>query len=104
MPDKPEMTREQLARIELLTIEHGKVTVHPVDEHSICKVEFAGRALMLDEDGEETIPPLESIPFRLPTEMVKRLLGADTVDAMIVQRADSPYPDHTVGNSLQAAI
>src|SRR4051812_15726560 len=104
MPEKPEMTREQHARIESLLNEHGGLTVHPPDENLIVKVEFAGRTILLNEDGDETIAPIETIPFRLSTEMVKRLLGADTVDDVIVGQAESTYPDYAVGRTLQTAV
>lgn len=104
MPEKPEMTREQHARIESLANEHGGVKVYPPDENLIVKVEFAGRTMMLNEDGDETIPPLDSIALRLPTDLVKRLLGADVVDDEIVSAADASYRDYRVGSSLQSAI
>lgn len=104
MPEKPEMTREQHARIESLAIAHGGVMVHPPDDDCIVKVVVDGRTIMLNEDGDETIPPLDSIALRLPTDLVKRLLGADVVDDEIVSAADSPYRDYRVGSSLQSAI
>lgn len=100
-----EATREQMARVEALALEHGRIEIHSLDEHGLLAVKvpngYGYRSFKLDEDGEEITPPIDEVALRLPMDLVRRMLGDDVTQNAIDKSIMANYPDHAAGVMLQ---
>jgi hypothetical protein len=96
-----ELTREQESAIARLAIDHPSVAVEPQEDGTV-KVTAGGRTQILDENGNATAVPIESVPIRLPISTLRRLLGSEAVALAVAeaQAAGYAYPDHGVGMKL----
>lgn len=75
-----DFTREQMARVEELSVEFGAVKVHVPNARGLALVEGPdGYEEWLDEDGIAVppTPPVELISVKLPLDILQRLLGED---------------------------
>src|SRR3954471_4884457 len=101
----PDFSRQQMARVEELALEHGGVKVHPPDGESLVLVEvrdgYITRRVLLDEDGQQIQRPAETVVFHLPVDVVRRMVGDDVMAVALAEAAEAPYPEHRVGSVLQ---
>jgi hypothetical protein len=99
-----EITREQESAIARLAIKYPSVQVAP-PENGIVTVTAGGVATRIDEDGTASPVVFESVPIRLPLNVLGGLLGHEYVAELVRDKMaeGETYPDYAVGHTVQAS-